>query len=173
MNGIVTSDSVRIAGMKLDEAIINYIRRKYNLAIGEQTAEDIKISIGSATPLEEPLEMQVKGRDQVAGLPRTITVTADEITEAISEPLSAISGVVKSVLEKTPPELASDIIDRGVIITGGTANLRNIDVLLTQQIGVPCYIADNPEACVALGAGWGLEIREALERAASPTFYGY
>ena len=173
MNGIVTSDSVRIAGMKLDEAIINYVRRKYNLAIGEQTAEDIKISIGSATPLEEPLEMQVKGRDQVAGLPRTITVTADEITEAISEPLAAISGVVKSVLEKTPPELASDIIDRGVIITGGTANLRNIDVLLTQQIGVPCYIADNPEACVALGAGWGLEIREALERAASPAFYGY
>ena len=173
MNGIVTSDSVRIAGMKLDEAIINYVRRKYNLAIGEQTAEDIKISIGSATPLEEPLEMQVKGRDQVAGLPRTITVTADEITEAISEPLAAISGVVKSVLEKPPPELASDIIDRGVIITGGTANLRNIDVLLTQQIGVPCYIADNPEACVALGAGWGLEIREALERAASPAFYGY
>lgn len=173
MNGIVTSDSVRIAGMKLDEAIINYIRRKYNLAIGEQTAEEIKISIGSATPLDEPLEMQVKGRDQVAGLPRTITVTASEITEAISEPLAAISGVVKSVLEKTPPELASDIIDRGVIITGGTAMLRNIDLLLTQQIGVPCYIADNPEACVALGAGWGLEIREALERAASPTFYGY
>jgi rod shape-determining protein MreB len=172
MNGIVTSDSVRIAGMKLDEAIINYVRRKYNLAIGEQTAEEIKITIGSATPLEEDMEMQVKGRDQVAGLPRTITITSAEVTEAISEPLAAISGVVKSVLEKTPPELAADIIDRGVIITGGSALLRNIDLMLTQQIGVPCYLADNPEACVALGAGWGLEIREALERAAVPSFHG-
>lgn len=172
MNGIVTSDSVRIAGMKLDEAIINFIRRKYNLAIGEQTAEEIKINIGSATSMAEPLEMQVKGRDHVAGLPRTITVTSTEITDAMSEPLSAISSVVKSVLEKTPPELASDIIDRGVIITGGSAKLRNLDVMLTEQIGVPCYVADNPEACVALGAGWGLEIREALDRAAMPTFTG-
>jgi rod shape-determining protein MreB len=171
MNGIVTSDSVRIAGMKLDEAIINYIRRKYNLAIGEQTAEEIKINIGSATPLDGTLEMEVKGRDQVAGLPRPIRVTSNEITEAMAEPLSAISAVVKSVLEKTPPELASDIIDRGIILTGGTAQLRNIELMLTQQIGVPCYIADNPVACVALGAGWGLEIREALERAALPSYY--
>jgi rod shape-determining protein MreB len=171
MNGIVTSDSIRIAGMKLDEAIINYIRRKYNLVIGEQTAEEIKIKIGSALPMDEVMEMEVKGRDQVAGLPRTIRITSDEITEAMSEPLSAICGVVKSVLEKTPPELASDIIDRGVIITGGTALLRNFDAMLTQQIGVPCYVADNPAACVALGAGWGLEMREALERAALPSYY--
>jgi len=171
MNGIVTSDSVRIAGMKLDDAIVNHVRRKHNLVIGEKTAEEIKKTIGSATPLEEPLEMEVKGRDQVAGLPRPIKVVSDEITEVMSEPLSAISGVVKSVLEKTPPELASDIIDRGIIITGGTAQLRNIDAMLTEQIGVPCYLADNPEACVALGAGWGLEIREALERAALPTYY--
>jgi rod shape-determining protein MreB len=123
-------------------------------------------------PLEEPLEMEVKGRDQVAGLPRTIKITSNEVTEAISEPLAAITGVVKSVLERTPPELASDIIDRGVIITGGTALLSNIDQLLTRQIGVPCYVADNPIACVALGAGAGLEIREALERAATP-FYAY
>jgi rod shape-determining protein MreB len=116
--------------------------------------------------------MEVKGRDQVAGLPRTIRIASDEVTEAISEPLAAISGVVKSVLEKTPPELASDIIDRGVIMTGGTALLRNLDLMLTRQIGVPCYVADNPIACVALGAGYGLEIREALERAASP-FYAY
>ncbi|MEW5961499.1 MAG: rod shape-determining protein [Chloroflexota bacterium] len=171
MNGIVTYDSVRTAGMKLDEAIINYVRRKYNLVIGEQTAEEIKIKIGSAMPLEEPLEMEVKGRDQVAGLPRPIKITSEEVTEAISEPLVAITGVVKSVLEKTPPELASDIIDRGIIITGGTALLRNLDTLLTQQIGVPCYVADNPIACVALGAGMALEIREALERAALPAYY--
>ena len=171
MNGIVTSDSIRTAGMKLDEAIINYVRRKYNLVIGEQTAEEVKIRIGSATPMGEPMEMEIKGRDQVAGLPRPIKLTSDEVTEAMSEPLTAISGVVKSVLEKTPPELASDIIDRGIIITGGTALLRNMDLMLTQQIGVPCYIADNPIACVALGAGMGLEIREALDRATMPTYF--
>ncbi len=171
MNGIVTSDSVRVAGMRLDEAIINYIRRKHNLIIGEKTAEEIKLTIGSATVLEESLQMEVKGRDQVAGLPRPIKITSEEITEALTEPLSAICNVVKSVLEKTPPELASDIIDRGLIMTGGTAQLRNLDLMLTQQIGVPCYIADNPEACVALGAGWGLEIRETLERAAMPAYY--
>lgn len=171
MNGIVTSDSIRIAGMKLDEAIMNFVRRKYNLIIGEQTAEEIKVKIGSATHLSDTLEMEVKGRDQVAGLPRTIKVNSDEVTEALNEPLIAVSSVVKSVLEKTPPELASDIIDRGVIITGGTAQLRNLDQMLTEQIGVPCYIADNPVACVALGAGWGLEMRDALERAALPAYY--
>ncbi|HMQ51605.1 MAG TPA: rod shape-determining protein [Anaerolineae bacterium] len=171
MNGIVTSDSIRVAGMKLDEAIINYIRRKYNLVIGEHTAEEVKIKIGSALPLDEPLRMEVKGRDQVAGLPKSITINSDEVTEALSEPLLTIAGVVKSVLEKTPPELASDIIDRGIIMTGGTSQLRNLDTMLTQEIGVPCYVADNPEACVALGAGWGLEMREALERATLPAYY--
>jgi rod shape-determining protein MreB len=171
MNGIVTSNSVRVAGMKLDEAIINHVRRKYNLVIGEKTAEEIKITIGSATPMEQPLEMEIKGRDQVAGLPRPIKITSEEITEAMTEPLAAITGVVKSVLEKTPPELASDIIDRGIIITGGTALLRNLDTMLTEQIGVPCYVADNPIACVALGAGMALEIRETLERAALPAYY--
>lgn len=171
MNGIVTSDSIRVAGMKLDEGIINHVRRKYNLVIGEKTAEEIKIQIGSAAPLDETIEMEVKGRDQVTGLPKIFKVNSDEITEAMVEPLAAISGVVKSVLERTPPELASDIIDRGVVITGGTAQLRNLDVMLTEQIGVPCYIADNPVACVALGAGKGLEIREALERAALPAYY--
>jgi rod shape-determining protein MreB len=170
MNGIVASNSIRVAGMKLDEAIINHVRRKYNLAIGEQTAEDIKIKIGSAVPTDDPLEMEIKGRDQVTGLPRNITITSDEVAEAMAEPLAAICSVVKSVLEKTPPELASDIIDRGIIITGGTAQLRNLDVLLTEQVDVPCYVADNPVACVALGAGKGLEIREMLERAAAPTY---
>ncbi|MBN1992184.1 MAG: rod shape-determining protein [Anaerolineae bacterium] len=170
MNGIVASNSIRVAGMSLDDAIINYVRRKHNLAIGEQTAEEIKIQIGSAVPMDEPMEMEVKGRDQVAGLPRNITLNSNEVAEAMSEPLAAICGVVKSVLEKTPPELASDIIDRGIIMTGGTAQLRNLDVLLTQQVDVPCYVADNPVACVALGAGRGLEIREMLERAASPVY---
>lgn len=119
MYGIVVSGSVRIGGVKLDEAIASYLRRKYNLMIGEQTAEEIKLAIGSALPLDEPQEMEVKGRDQVAGLPRTITVTSDEVTEAMAEPLSSVVGMVKSVLEQTPPELASDIIDRGMILTGG------------------------------------------------------
>jgi rod shape-determining protein MreB len=170
MNGIVASNSIRVAGMKLDDAIINYVRRKHNLAIGEKTAEEVKIQIGSAIPMDEPMEMEVKGRDQVAGLPRNITITSNEVAEAMSEPLAAICGVVKSVLEKTPPELASDIIDRGITMTGGTAQLLNMDVLLTEQVDVPCYVADNPIACVALGAGKGLEIREMLERAASPVY---
>lgn len=171
MNGIVTSKSIRVAGMKLDDAIASYIRRKHNLIIGEQTAEEIKITIGSATPLEGAMSMEVKGRDQVSGLPKTIRITSDEVTEALSERLTEISLVVKNVLERTPPELASDIIDRGIIVTGGSAQLRNIDVLFTRYTGVPCYIADNPTACVALGAGKGLDMREALERAASADYY--
>lgn len=171
MNGIVTSKSIRVAGMKLDDAIASYIRRKHNLIIGEQTAEEIKITIGSATPLEGAMSMEVKGRDQVSGLPKTIRITSDEVTEALSERLTEISLVAKNVLERTPPELASDIIDRGIIVTGGSAQLRNIDVLFTRYTGVPCYIADNPTACVALGAGKGLDMREALERAASADYY--
>ncbi len=171
MNGIVTSKSIRVAGMKLDEAIVSYIRRRHNLIIGEQTAEEIKIGIGSALPLEQPLSMEVKGRNQVTGLPTTIRVTSDEITEALGERLNEISIVVKSVLESTPPELASDVIDRGIIITGGSAQLRNIDTLLTKSTGVPCYVADNPTACVALGAGKGLDIRRAIERATTVDYY--
>jgi rod shape-determining protein MreB len=167
MNGIVTSSSIRVGGLKLDEEIASYIRRKYNLMIGEQTAEKIKIQLGSALPLDEELFMEVKGRDQIAGLPRTISLATQEVTDALSEPLSAIVSMVVNVLEETPPELASDIIDRGMIITGGGALLRNIDRLLTQETGVPCYIADNPMACVALGAGMALRIREAIERSRS------
>lgn len=165
MNGIVCSQSIRVGGIRIDESIAAFVRRKYNLLIGEQTAEEIKIKLGSATPLEEKLTMEVKGRDQVTGLPRTISITTQEVTEAMTEPLGSIIGVVKSVLEETPPELASDIIDRGMIITGGGALLRNIDRLLTEETNVPCYVADNPIACVALGAGRALDMREALERA--------
>ena len=123
MYGIVVSGSVRVGGLKLDDAIASYVRRKYNLVIGEQTAEDIKINIGSALPLDDVLEMDIKGRDQVAGLPRTIKINSNEVTEAMAEPLSSIVGVAKSVLEQTPPELASDIIDRGMIVAGGGALL--------------------------------------------------
>jgi rod shape-determining protein MreB len=164
MYGIVVAGSVRVGGIKFDEAIAGYIRRKYNLMIGEQTSEDIKIKIGSALPLEEVLEMDVKGRDQVAGLPRTIKVTSTEVTEALAEPLLSVVGVVKGVLEQTPPELASDIIDRGMVLTGGGALLRNVERMLTQQTGVPCYMAENPMACVALGAGRAIDIYDAIRR---------
>ncbi len=167
MNGIVTSNSVRVGGLKLDEEITSYVRRKYNLVIGEQTAEQVKIELGSALPLDENKTMEVKGRDQIAGLPRTINLSTQEVTEAMSESLAVIVSMVKSVLEETPPELASDIIDRGMIITGGGALLRNIDRMLTKETGVPCYVADTPLASVALGAGQALRIREALERARS------
>lgn len=167
MNGIVTSNSVRVGGLRMDDDLAAYVRRKYNLIIGEQTAEIIKLQMGSAVPLEEDWRMEVKGRDQIAGMPRTITLTTQEVTEALTEALTAIVNMVKSVLEETPPELASDIIDRGMIITGGGGLLRNIDRLLTNETGVPCYVADDPLSCVALGAGQSLHMREALERARS------
>ncbi len=164
MYGIVVSSSVRVGGLKIDEAIINYVRRKYNLLIGEQTAEQVKIQIGSALPLDEPLTMEVRGRDQVAGLPKTLTITSDEITEAIAEPVAEIVKVARNVLEKTPPELISDIIDRGIVLTGGGALLRNLDRLLTQETGVPCYVAENAIACVATGAWRALEQYEIVQR---------
>jgi rod shape-determining protein MreB len=164
MNGIVCAESVRVGGVHLDEAIISYIRKKYNLIIGEPTAEEIKVKIGSAVELDEPLEMHVQGRDQIAGLPKTITITSSEVVEAISEPLAAIVNVVRAVLAKTPPELASDIIDRGMALTGGGALLREIDTLLTREAGVPAYVADNPIACTALGAGKALEELPILKR---------
>jgi rod shape-determining protein MreB len=164
MNGIVCAESVRVAGVHLDEAIISYIRKKYNLVIGEPTAEAMTIKIGAAVEQDEQLEMQVQGRDQVAGLPKTITVASGEVIEAISEPLAAIVNVVRAVLAKTPPELSSDIIDRGMALTGGGALLRDIDTVLTQRTGVPAYVADSPIACTALGAGKALAELPILQR---------
>jgi rod shape-determining protein MreB len=157
MNDIVVWSSARIGGIRTDEAIISYVRKKYNLIIGEQTAEEIKIQIGSALPLSDELTMEVRGRDQVAGLPKTISLTSGEVTEAIAEPLGTMISVVKQTLEKTPPELAADIIDRGMVLSGGGALLRNMDKLLTKETGVPCFVAEHPMACVALGAGKALE----------------
>ncbi|GAB4516975.1 MAG: rod shape-determining protein [Anaerolineae bacterium] len=164
MYDIVVWSAVRVGGNRIDEAIQAYIRKKYNLMIGEQTAEEIKIKIGSALPIDPDLSMEVKGRDQVTGLPKTIQITAGEVTEAIADPLSAIVSTVRATLEKTPPELAADIIDRGMVLTGGSAQLRYLDQLLTQETGVPCYVAENPIACVALGAGKALENFEVMRR---------
>jgi len=164
MNGIVVANSVRVGGLRLDEAIIAYVRRKYNLLIGQPTAEEVKIRIGSALPLDPPLKMEVQGRDQVTGLPRIVTLSSDEVTEAINEPLMAIMGVIKGVLERTPPELASDIIERGIALVGGTALLRKIDELVTRETGVPAWVAEAPMACVAIGAGKALEQYEILRR---------
>ena len=164
MNGIVVSSSVRVAGDEMSEAIITYIRKKYNLVIGEPTAEEVKFHIGSAMLLEEELIMDVQGRDQVVGLPKTIQISSGEVTEAISETLTAIVGVVRAVLEKTPPELSSDIIDRGMVLVGGGALLRNLDRLLTKETGVPCSVAEDAMSCVAKGAGRALENYHVLKR---------
>ncbi len=164
MNGIVTAHSVRVGGIRLDEAIISYVRRKYNLIIGQPTAEDVKIRIGSALPLDPPLKMEIQGRDQVAGLPRTVQISSDEVTEALAEPLAAIVSVVKAVLERTPPELSSDIIERGIALAGGTSLLRRMDELITQETGVPAWVADAPMACVAIGAGRALAEYNILRR---------
>jgi rod shape-determining protein MreB len=164
LNGIVVANSIRTGGLRLDEAIAGYVRRKYNLMIGQPTAEEIKIRIGAALPLEEDLEMEVQGRDQVAGLPRTISISTEEVTEALAEPLTAMLSVVKAVLERTPPELSSDIIDRGMVLVGGGALLRKMDELVIRETGVPAYVADAPIACTALGAGKALEQYELLRR---------
>jgi rod shape-determining protein MreB len=169
MHGIVVWNSVRVAGNKLDEAIAAYIRRKYNLIIGDSTAELVKITIGSAMKLDEPLTMEVRGRDQVAGLPRIVNVNSTEVTEALSEPLDRIAENVKTVLEHTPPELASDIIDRGMVMTGGSSLLRNFDRYLTKETGIPCHVAENAMLCTALGAARGLERLPILRRSLQTT----
>ncbi|HWH37243.1 MAG TPA: rod shape-determining protein [Candidatus Limnocylindrales bacterium] len=157
LGGIVVARSVRVGGNRFDEAIASYVRKKYNLMIGERTAEEVKITIGTALPLERELHMDVRGRDLIAGLPRTIPLTSSEVTEALEAPLQQIVATVRNVLEETPPELSSDIIDKGMVMSGGGSLLRNIDRLLTQVTGVPCHVAENPLNCVALGTGLALE----------------
>ncbi len=164
MYDIVVWSSIRTGGNRIDEAIANYVRKKYSLLIGEQTAEEVKINLGSALPMEYDSSMEVKGRDQVNGLPRTTSLASSEVTEAIEDPLSSIIATIRSTLEQTPPELASDIIDRGIVLTGGGAQLRFLGERLTQQLGVPCYVAETPLACVALGAGRALENYQIMRR---------
>jgi rod shape-determining protein MreB len=157
LGGIVVSTSLRVGGNRFDEQIASYIRKKYNLMIGERTAEEVKIAIGTALPLERELSMEVRGRDLIAGLPRTIPITSSEVMEAIEGPLQQLVAAVRQVLEQTPPELSSDIIDKGMVMSGGGALLRNIDKLLTQVTGVPCHVAENAITCVALGTGEALK----------------
>jgi rod shape-determining protein MreB len=156
LGGIVVSTSLRVGGNRFDEAIASYIRKKYNLMVGERTAEEVKIAIGTALPLERELSMEVRGRDLIAGLPRTIPITSSEVMEALELPLQQLVAAVRQVLEQTPPELSSDIIDKGMVMSGGGALLRNVDKLLTQVTGVPCHVAEDPLNCVALGTGEAL-----------------
>ena len=164
LGGIVAINSVRVGGNKFDAAIANYIRKKYNLAIGERTAEEIKINIGSALYLENKLVMEIKGRDIVSGLPRIVTATSDDVTDAIQNELEAIVTSVKQVLQNTPPELAADIMDKGMVLAGGSSLLRNIDQLLARTTGVPAYVADEALFCVAKGTGIALENLSSYKR---------
>lgn len=165
LGGVVVHRSVRVSGNKLDEAIQNYLRRNHNLMVGEQTAEDVKITIGTALPLKNEQTMEVKGRDVVTGLPRTVEVNTTQIAACLKPELAQIITAVKQVLEATPPELTADIIDKGVVMTGGTSLLKNFDVLLTQEIGVPFHVAEDPLRCVARGTGIALENLDLYKRA--------
>lgn len=156
LGGVVVHKSVRIAGNRIDEAIASYMRKKHNLIIGDQTAEEVKIKIGSATALPRTEKMEVKGRDSIMGLPKVVELTSTEVTEAIRPVLNQIIGVVKAVLEETPPELASDIIDKGIVMSGGTSLLRHFDKLMTQEVGVPAHVAEEPMLCVVKGTGIAL-----------------
>lgn len=164
LGGVVASTSVRVGGNRLDVSILEYIRKKYNLAIGERSAEEVKINIGSALYIEDKLYMEVRGRDIVTGLPRSITVSSDDVTEAIQHELEEIISAAKRVLHKTPPELSADIIDKGIVITGGTALLRNLDQLISRTTGVPAYIADDAMLCVAKGTGIALDNLNSYKR---------
>jgi rod shape-determining protein MreB len=164
LGGIVASTSVRIGGNKFDASILEHVRKKYNLAIGERTAEEIKINIGSALYMEDKLYLEVRGRDIVTGLPRSITVSSDDVTEAIQSELEAIIAVAKKVLHKTPPELSADIMDKGIVLTGGSSLLRNIDQLIARTTGVSAYVADDAMLCVAKGTGIALDNLDSYKR---------
>jgi rod shape-determining protein MreB len=164
LGDVVASSSVRVGGNKIDAAIANYIRKKHNLIIGEQSAEQVKIKIGSAQPLKKEQKMEVSGSNTITGLPESIMINSEEIVHAIKQPLLDIVNAVKDVLQKTPPELASDVMDKGIILTGGGAQLRNLDTLLTKITGVPCEAANNPMECVVKGTGIAIENLDAFKK---------
>jgi len=164
LGGVVVHKSVRVAGNKLDEAIQEYLKKKHNLIIGDQTAEEVKIKIGSATLLEKEEKLEISGRDLVFGLPRSVSVSSQDVTEALRPTLLQIIGAVKGVLEDTPPELASDIIDKGIVMSGGTSTLRNLDKLLTEETGVPAHVAEDALLCVVRGTGVVMENIELWKR---------
>lgn len=164
LGGIVYSKSLRVAGDKMDAALVAYVKRKHNLLIGERTAEKIKMKVGCAWPQDEELSMDIKGRDLVHGVPKTVTITSEEAREALAEPVGAIVDAVKTTLERTPPELAADIIDKGIILAGGGALLRGLDTLLREETGLPVLIADQPLYCVVMGCGKALEQLDLLKK---------
>lgn len=157
MYGIVAAETLRAGGLHLDEAIVTYVRRKYGLIIGQTTAEQVKLKVGSAVPLEEEQSVEIQGQDQVTGLPKPLSLTSDDILEAMRDPMNEVVETARRVLEKTPPELVSDIIDRGIAVCGGMALLRGIDRLLTKELGVPVYLVDNPLTCIAEGAALSID----------------
>ncbi len=163
LGGIVVSSSIKVAGDKFDESIVRYMRKKHNIMIGERTAEDLKVRVGTAFPREVQAKMEVRGRNLISGLPKTLEVTSDEMLEALAEPLATIADAVHSVLERTPPELAADISDRGIVMTGGGSLLYGLDALMAKRTGIPVYIADNPISSVAVGTGKALDSIEILE----------
>ncbi|MBI4992807.1 MAG: rod shape-determining protein [Candidatus Magasanikbacteria bacterium] len=164
LGGIVSWGSVRIGGNRFDASIAEHIRRKCGLAIGEQRSEDVKIVVGSAMFMDKPLTMDVRGRDMISGLPKTITVTSDDVTEALQHDLHQLVEAIKEVLHKTPPELSADVMDKGIVMSGGSSLLRNLDELIADATGVPCYVADEPLLCVAKGTGIALENLESYKR---------
>jgi rod shape-determining protein MreB len=164
LGGIVTSQSIRIGGDELDEAIVQYVKKEYSLALGERTAEEIKISLGSACPLEEEIEAEIRGRDLVTGLPKTVVTSTEEIRKAIEEPISSIVDAVKVTLDKTPPELSADIMEQGIVLTGGGALLHGLDTRIQAETGMPIVVAKNPLQSVAIGAGQYLEEFETLQQ---------
>jgi rod shape-determining protein MreB len=164
LGGIVTSESIRIGGDEFDEAIIQHVKKEYNIMIGERTAEEIKIEIGSAYPLPEEEDAEVRGRDLLSGLPKNIILSSEEIRAAIEEPLSAIIAAIKSTLEKTPPELSSDIMDRGIVLTGGGSLLKGLDERLRQETGMPVHVTEDPMICVVMGSGKALEEIDVLKK---------
>ncbi|MCZ8519090.1 MULTISPECIES: rod shape-determining protein [Paenibacillus] len=169
LGGIVTSRSIRVAGDEMDDAIIQYIKRTYNLMIGERTAEAIKMEIGSALQMDAPTRFEIRGRDLVSGLPKTMAITSEEITEALADTVFSIVEAVKVTLEKCPPELAADIMDRGIVLTGGGGLLRNLDKLLSRETGMPVLVAENPLDCVAIGTGRALENIHLFKTRSGPT----
>ncbi len=164
LGGIVSSVSARVGGNKFDRAIIEYIRHKYNMAVGERSAEEIKITVGSAMFMDKPLTMEIKGRDMIAGLPRILTVSSDDVVEALQHELEVLISAIKQVLYETPPELSADVMDKGIIMSGGSSMLRNLDQLVAQATGVPTYLAEEPLLCVAKGTGIALENLDSYKR---------
>ncbi len=164
LGGIVVAQSIRVGGDEMDEAIINWVKREYKLMIGSQTSEEVKLEIGSAYPLHEEVQAEIRGRDMITGLPKTVVLSSEEVREAMEEPVSQIVDAVKSTLDKTPPELASDIMDRGIMLAGGGALLQGLDERLRQETEMPIHVAESPLTCVAVGSGRSLEEFEVMRR---------